>query len=419
MKKLEARNLTAQLQYRGRGNPPAVHPDQSVANCYPGLEFDLRNIWKKIFVGIELHENRNVVMKTTSDATRQLGLVNAILHSVTLPHGRSLDIGPSESGIAAFDRPNVFADLVNLGTAEVECEFVRRPEEPPAISVSSLLPADVSREMFGYNNSWAGRFADDDDNAEHPWISDITEEDREETVTFDFKEEYSIATIYVSPGRNEGLRGSRLVPPNLFSDDFFIEVSQNGADWEMVADIKQDVPHPIHILPNRFSKIILTNTISARYARLTVRSKTQIGDSFIAAIGEIRFRSEPVSIPLRVRDIFHVRHGLVINDEALAPGEFTQSLCAPWMYDFRDCWCTYWAASRPDMVNIDEDGNGHNWMDTDRPTSADGKPDYRVERESPDQEQIPSEKQITHTRAITSWESKDVFKFQIGGKDEK
>jgi hypothetical protein len=35
---------------------------------------------------------------------------------------------------------------------------------------------------------------------------------------------------------------------------------------------------------------------------------------------------------------------------AYAPGEMTQSLCSPWMHDFRDCPCYYWASNHPDIV---------------------------------------------------------------------
>jgi hypothetical protein len=35
---------------------------------------------------------------------------------------------------------------------------------------------------------------------------------------------------------------------------------------------------------------------------------------------------------------------------AYAPGEMTQSLCSPWMHDFRDCACYYWASNHPDIV---------------------------------------------------------------------
>lgn len=42
--------------------------------------------------------------------------------------------------------------------------------------------------------------------------------------------------------------------------------------------------------------------------------------------------------------------GGVIDPEVYLPGELTRTLCAPWQYDFRDCGCFYWAASKPDIV---------------------------------------------------------------------
>jgi hypothetical protein len=49
----------------------------------------------------------------------------------------------------------------------------------------------------------------------------------------------------------------------------------------------------------------------------------------------------------------------VIDPLVYEPGQLTVTLCAPWQYDFRDCACNYWAASRPDIV-----------------TSADGKQEH-------------------------------------------
>jgi Ferritin-like len=42
------------------------------------------------------------------------------------------------------------------------------------------------------------------------------------------------------------------------------------------------------------------------------------------------------------------RTGLL--DAAYAPGELGQSLCSPWMHDFRDCACNYWPSNHPDIV---------------------------------------------------------------------
>lgn len=45
----------------------------------------------------------------------------------------------------------------------------------------------------------------------------------------------------------------------------------------------------------------------------------------------------------------------VIAPALFPPGELTKSLCAPWIYDFRDCVCFYWASNKPDIVDS-EDG---------------------------------------------------------------
>jgi hypothetical protein len=45
-----------------------------------------------------------------------------------------------------------------------------------------------------------------------------------------------------------------------------------------------------------------------------------------------------------------------VIDAAYTPGELTQTMCAPWMYDFRDCYCFYWASSKPDIVRDDPAG---------------------------------------------------------------
>jgi hypothetical protein len=56
----------------------------------------------------------------------------------------------------------------------------------------------------------------------------------------------------------------------------------------------------------------------------------------------------------------------VIDEGRVQPGELTQSLCSPWQNDYRECACYYWAASRPDYVNVEvaENGSsvGNSWL---------------------------------------------------------
>jgi hypothetical protein len=45
-------NLTARAAYNVIGNPPTTRPESGVANCYPGLEYDHRNLDRRFFPGL-------------------------------------------------------------------------------------------------------------------------------------------------------------------------------------------------------------------------------------------------------------------------------------------------------------------------------------------------------------------------------
>ena len=66
MARIDPKNMTAQFSYRAAGNPPSILPEEAISNFFPGLEFDLRSIWKHIFVGIELHEAGTRRRRTSS-----------------------------------------------------------------------------------------------------------------------------------------------------------------------------------------------------------------------------------------------------------------------------------------------------------------------------------------------------------------
>lgn len=70
---LTPRNLTAQLKYRGRGNPFNTHIASSVGNCCPGLELDFRSVWKRAFEGITLVEHDNYVREAEGKCKDLLG----------------------------------------------------------------------------------------------------------------------------------------------------------------------------------------------------------------------------------------------------------------------------------------------------------------------------------------------------------
>ena len=78
--KLKPMNQTAkQLLHRADGNPPSTLPDSAISNCFPGLEFDFRNVWRRIFVGIVMHEADSYVTAVEDPAYQSL-LHCRILH---------------------------------------------------------------------------------------------------------------------------------------------------------------------------------------------------------------------------------------------------------------------------------------------------------------------------------------------------
>jgi hypothetical protein len=50
--KIFPRNLTARAEFSVAGNPIVTRPEDAVANCYPGLELDVRNLDRRFFPGL-------------------------------------------------------------------------------------------------------------------------------------------------------------------------------------------------------------------------------------------------------------------------------------------------------------------------------------------------------------------------------
>jgi hypothetical protein len=110
-----------------------------------------------------------------------------------------------------------------------------------------------------------------------------------------------------------------------------------------------------------------------------------------------------------------VNQRVVIAREMAGPGDLTQSLCSPWQNDYRECDCFYWAASRPDFVNVEpgKDGKskGNNWMQKDRTDSGDKK--YI----SDDEDGVRGNPVlVSYQDLFAAWEEN--LRFIIAGKDE-
>jgi hypothetical protein len=229
--KIDPANRTAQLHYRAAGNPPSTLPDSAISNCFPGLEFDFRNIWRRMFEGIEMHEADNYVLKGEGEYKR-------------LEHHRLLLVE---------DTPTV-----------VVLSGPQFPDGLPGPLTSQGNPDGV------WTMEWSNSMA---------------------------------AVLRANQGKT-------------VTGHFTKDPSPNPAGIPMD---NSDPPKP------DYSKL--------EAVELKVRPLFGTG----AETGE----------PLAV-----------IDESRVQPGELTQSLCSPWQNDYRECACYYWAASRPDYVNIEVDDAG-------------------------------------------------------------
>jgi hypothetical protein len=125
-----------------------------------------------------------------------------------------------------------------------------------------------------------------------------------------------------------------------------------------------------------------------------------------------------VTVALPVRQFFEqvsvagaLETGPTIARDLVPPGALTQSLCAPWQYDYRYCACFYWAATRPDYVNVqarpDGTSAGNNWLEKNRTPDS---PKVYI----PDDFVDP--RLVSIPELIEDWER--LLRFVVGGVDE-
>ncbi|MFC5662643.1 LodA/GoxA family CTQ-dependent oxidase [Kitasatospora misakiensis] len=91
----------------------------------------------------------------------------------------------------------------------------------------------------------------------------------------------------------------------------------------------------------------------------------------------------------------------VIDPEVYEPGDLTRTLCAPWQYDFRDCACFYWAASKPDVTSSPDGAVPQlNFLRRDRALT----PDLDTDAGAPGAERgVRTELEFTYQGLISDW----------------
>ncbi|WP_327417829.1 LodA/GoxA family CTQ-dependent oxidase [Streptomyces sp. NBC_01233] len=260
--KIFPRNLTARADHVVHGNPANTRPESGVDNCFPGLEFDQRNMDKRFFPGL------------TVDFHRQEGA-----RVIAVTGGVAAAQGLTDADLTGPGQPLYLRGLCGRTTVD-------QPETAaPAIDARGKNGLDVWRHV---HDLLPGRIA-----------------------------------IVLGPGRgvdSPGLGSVGNLNQIRTADGSFVDRGPNGR----------------------------------------VRLAVLVAD-------RARFLDEEG----------------VIDPEVYEPGDLTRSMCAPWQYDFRDCMCFYWAASKPD-VSSSADGAvpQMNFLRADRTPAADRDDDADDARRS-------------------------------------
>jgi hypothetical protein len=122
-------------------------------------------------------------------------------------------------------------------------------------------------------------------------------------------------------------------------------------------------------------------------------------------LAKVEDLSQYKEVRLKVNNFFE-GESAAFSAEILQPGELTQGLCAPWQNDYRECACYYWAASRPDFVNVEANAEGlsagDNWMSKKR--TGEYLPDNRQDS-----------RLLSYDDLFTNWEGE--LSFILKGKD--
>ena len=138
--KLTPKNQTAkQLLHRSVGNPPSTLPDQAISNCFPGLEFDFRNVWRRIFVGITMHEADSYVVSVEDQQYASLlhcrilkidgHDMTTILRGPRVANGPTVDMATPANPDAAWfmEWSNSISRVLDKAGTAVTCIFTAEP----------------------------------------------------------------------------------------------------------------------------------------------------------------------------------------------------------------------------------------------------------------------------------------------------
>ena len=127
--------------YRAAGNPVSTLPSSAISNCFPGLEYDFKNFWRRVFVGIVLLEWDNYVVeiedpKLANLRGHRLLRVNGVpvvtsLSGPVMPGGGVQPLPYGKGQVVTMEWSNALAFIRKHQGQKVECDFTSKPAPQP------------------------------------------------------------------------------------------------------------------------------------------------------------------------------------------------------------------------------------------------------------------------------------------------
>lgn len=160
--KIKPQNKMAQLHFRAMGNPVSTLPGSAISNCFPGLEYDFKNFWRRIFVGIVLLEWDNYVIGIEDDQYK--GLYHHRLLKVdgrsivsntegpTIAGGGSRSLPIGKESVVTMEWSNALTFIAAKHGQKVKCLFTRDVSntiEPIPENADETIEVDmIVRKIF-------------------------------------------------------------------------------------------------------------------------------------------------------------------------------------------------------------------------------------------------------------------------------
>ena len=147
----------------GQGNPVNTLPNSAISNCFPGLEFDFKNFWRRASSASSSWSRDNYVLDVEDEAFKglkhhRLLTVDGrlLLATVTGPQIPGGGAGPlpsgSNPGLVTMEWSNSLSFIMQRQGHKVKCQFTSEESDssqPIPDDPTKMLQVDLTvRRMF-------------------------------------------------------------------------------------------------------------------------------------------------------------------------------------------------------------------------------------------------------------------------------